>query len=125
MSSKQQDVGANVPESEPAQPPDKLKAERVQLRVEPQPPRAGQARERLEAPPGWQLASRGKALLRVRELSDSRLAGAYAGFLAQLAVQAGQPVVIELFGSQVAIRVRGTSRHGMTEAALEFARALG
>lgn len=125
MSSKQQEVCGNVPENDSTQPPDKLKAERVQLRVEPQPTTAEQVRECLEAPPGWKLASRGKALLCVRELSDARLAGAYAGFLAQLAVQAGQPVEIELTGPQVAIRVRGTSRHGMTEAALEFARALG
>lgn len=117
-----------VPDVTPARQPEqtsRLKAERVQLRVEPAPGRlkAERVQERLAAMPEWFVVGNGVG--RVRELASPHAAAAHAGFVALAAANAGQRVVIQLAGSQVTFFVRGTLRDGLTEAALDFAQALG
>jgi len=133
QSTQQQQLQPAGPGSTPDRPPapvTRLKAERVQLRAEPEtaalPARSIQ--ERLERMPGWRLVARGKAVTRVRRLQDGGTAAAYATYITQLAVRAGHPVSVDVAGPRVAVTVRGRRyggrRGGLTEEALEFARTL-
>jgi pterin-4a-carbinolamine dehydratase len=91
---------------------DRLKAERVQ--------------EKLAALPGWELASDGKGIHRVRQFPDARAAGAYVGFVHSLAGVRGQRAEITLSGRQVVVILRGRSQNrGVPEQALDFAKDLG
>jgi pterin-4a-carbinolamine dehydratase len=132
MNTQQQSQRAGPGETpdRPPVPVTRLKAERVQLRFEPEAAGlpAGRLQERLDRMPGWRLVARGKAIARVRHLQDAGTAAAYATYITQLAVRLGQPVAVELAGPRVAVTVRGRlqrgRRGGLTEEALEFARAL-
>lgn len=93
----------------------RLKAERVQ--------------EELKSMPGWGLAGEGKAIDRVREFPDHRVAHAFAGYVADAAAGAGQPVWVTQNGRQLVITLRSKARNGgygdLTDSTLAFARRLG
>jgi len=110
----------------PVPPVDSLKAERVQLAAEPYSERlkAERVQSRLKGMPGWRLAAGGKAVDRLRQFPNPRVAADFAGFLAQFASHTGQPVGVELAGQRLTITVRARGS-GLTEAVLDFAQALG
>jgi pterin-4a-carbinolamine dehydratase len=116
----------------PALFPTRLKAERVQLSAEGVVQarlKAERVQEKLRGMPGWRLMPEAKAIDRVRQFPDPATAAAYASFLAQFASRSKQPVGIELAGSRVGITLwtkpQNGRRVGLTEAVLNFARALG
>jgi pterin-4a-carbinolamine dehydratase len=114
----------------PDGPANHLKAERVQLVAQSIGGRlkAERVQEWLRATPGWRLTADGRAIDRVRQFPDARIAASYAAYLADAAAQARQVVVIELSGNRLALTVRGTNSHGrtlLTESALKFAKGLG
>ena len=129
--SKQEAVGSAgtrvLRPRQPLPPADALKAERVQLTAEPYLARlkAERVQQRLKAMPGWRLAAGGKTIDRLRQFPTPRAAAAFAGFLSELAADTGQPLGIELSGKHVTITVRARSGSDLTEAALDFAQALG
>jgi pterin-4a-carbinolamine dehydratase len=105
----------------------RLKAERVQLRIEPQ--EGGVLAERLrrlEEAPVWELDP-GRSIAWVRRFPDAGTAAAYASYLAQLAVRAGHPMEIALANQRVLVTLRGRLEGGrrgnLTEEALAFAQA--
>jgi pterin-4a-carbinolamine dehydratase len=117
---------ASTPPRPPSPPVDRLKAERVQLTVEPPPVslKAERVQERLADMPGWKLLG-ARTLSRVREFPSASLAATYAGFLTRYAINAGHPVAIQLRGSRVQLTVRPRAGFGLTEETLSFAQALG
>jgi pterin-4a-carbinolamine dehydratase len=129
--SKQQKVsstGARVLRPrQPVPPEDRLKAERVQLAGEPYSERlkAERVQQRLKAMPGWRLAAGGKSVDRLRQFPSMRVAASFAGFLTQFAAYIGQPIAVDLQGKHLTITVRARNGSGLTEAALDFAQALG
>jgi pterin-4a-carbinolamine dehydratase len=90
---------------------EKLKAERVQ--------------EKLRAMPGWQIAGEGRALSRIREFPDDRVASAFATFAGAFSARAKQPAEVTLSGSRVLVVLHARPRAGLTDAVLDFARSLG
>jgi pterin-4a-carbinolamine dehydratase len=100
----------------PPRPVEKLKAERVQLM--------------LKRAPGWKPIQKMRALRRVREFPSAQEAAVFAGFAAELAGIAGQPVDLSLAGQRVVLTLQGRpgrsrSGGGLTEEAVEFASRLG
>ena len=136
MNTQQQLTQEQVPPVGPGEFPDRppipapaarLKAERVQLRIEPQ--ESGISADRLrqlEQAPLWQLDP-GKSIAWVRRFPDAGSAAVYASYLAQLAVRAGHPMEIALANQRVLVTLRGTLESGrrgnLTEEALAFAQA--
>jgi pterin-4a-carbinolamine dehydratase len=115
----------------PVPAPTSLKAERVQLSAESPQARlkAERVQEKLRAMPGWRLVPGGWAIGRLREFPDPRSAVAYAAFLAEFASRSRQPIGIDLMGTRVGITLWTKPVHGrrvgLSEAVLNFARALG
>jgi pterin-4a-carbinolamine dehydratase len=99
----------------PPGPVDKLKAERVQ--------------ERLQAMPAWSLTHGGLAVSRVHDFPDSRVASSYASFVSDFASAMNVPVSMSLSGGRVTLKLQGSPRltghAGLTEAVLDFAEILG
>jgi hypothetical protein len=113
-----------VPARKPAPPLAKLKAERVQLEAQ-QRLKAERVQERLRAlPGGWRLLDGGQGIRRLRLFPTAHAAASHAGFVVQSAAHAGQPVAVELAGPQLGIVIRARSC-GLSDAALDFAQALG
>lgn len=92
---------------------ERLKSERVQLRL-----------KRMQ---GWKMQKGGKAIDRVRELPDAQVAASYLAFAALLARQAGLPLRASVDGDTIQIAVCGNTRHGegVIEQVLDFAEQLG
>lgn len=92
---------------------DRLKSERVQLRL-----------KRMQ---GWKMQKGGKAIDRVREFPDALVAASYLAFAALLARQAGLPLRASVNGSTIQIAVSGSVRRaeGVSEAVLDLAEQLG
>jgi pterin-4a-carbinolamine dehydratase len=93
---------------------ERLKAERVQLRL-----------KRL---PGWRMPAEGKAIDRVRKFADPLVAASYLAFAALLARRAGQPLRLSLVGSTIVIALTGRSKgaaKGLTDEVLDLAEQLG
>jgi pterin-4a-carbinolamine dehydratase len=100
-------------------------------------PTAGKSRYRLEAEkvqerlrriPGWQLIRGGRAIDRLREFPSSRVAVAYAGFVAELAATVQAHVDVLVTRGQVVVTIHGNAaRRGgaLPQAALELAEFLG
>jgi pterin-4a-carbinolamine dehydratase len=90
----------------------RLKAERVQ--------------EKLRALPGWRLLAGGKALDRVREFQDPRVAVAWAQFASLSAERAGLPAEVTVSGHRVLLILRDRIHRGaLSDAVLDFAKLLG
>lgn len=90
----------------------RLKAERVQ--------------EKLRAVPGWRLLAGGKAVDRVREFHDPRVAAAWAQFVHLYAERAGFPAEVTVSGARVLVILRDRITRGeLSTAALEAIRVLG
>lgn len=122
MNTTHQDVESQV--SRKLLPPRRPHERAVQQRL-----KSERVQEELKAMPGWGLAGEGKAIDRVREFPDHRIAHAFAGYVADAAAAAGQPVWITQSGRQLVITLRGKARNGgygdLTESTLAFARRLG
>lgn len=102
------------PAPTPAQAQQRLKAERVQLR--------------LRQLPGWKLRAGGKAIDRVRRFQDPQVAAAYLAYASLLASRFGQPLQAEVNGETVILALLSrSSRPGarITEDVLELAEQLG
>jgi len=93
---------------------ERLKAERVQLRL-----------KRL---PGWKLPAQGKAIDRVRRFEDPLVAAAYLAFASLLARAVRQPLQVSLNDGNIIIaltgRTKGTDK-GITDEVLDLAEQLG
>lgn len=91
---------------------DRLKAERIQLRL-----------ERL---PGWELSSQG--IRRFRSFPSPRAAAAYAAFAAEVVQGQGLPAAVAFQGSRISLLLRGESDQGKAEisdAVFDLAEMLG
>jgi len=105
----------------PPKPPEiliagKLKSERVE--------------ELLKAMPGWGLTLEGGAIQRIRKFPSARVAGLYAGFVADYASSRRQGVQVMLSGKQLVLTLPGTPMRngrfgGLTESVFALARQLG
>jgi len=92
----------------------RLKAERVQLRL-----------ERMR---GWKMQSEGKAIDRVRQFPDPLVAASYLAFAGLLARQTGQPLRASVSGKTIVIALTGRTKgadKGLTEEVLDLAEQLG
>jgi pterin-4a-carbinolamine dehydratase len=92
----------------------RLKAERVQLRL-----------QRLR---GWKMQSEGKAIDRVRQFPDPLVAASYLAFAGLLARQTGQPLRASVYGKTIVLALTGRSKgaeKGLTEEVLDLAEQLG
>lgn len=92
----------------------RLKSERVQLRL-----------RRL---PGWRVQPEGKAIDRVRQFSDPLVAALYLSFAGLLARQSNQPLRISMIGSTICVALTGRSTipgDGLTDEVLDLAEQLG
>ena len=98
-----------------ARDPEELKPERVQ--------------EMLQAMPGWKLDMSRKALDRVHEFSDSKVALAFAAYATELAGSARQPISVFVSGGRMGLTLHGQPRRGkkggLTLAVMELAKRLG
>ncbi|HKH46371.1 MAG TPA: hypothetical protein VKM72_17055 [Thermoanaerobaculia bacterium] len=92
---------------------ERLKSERVQLRL-----------KRL---PGWKMQPGGNAIDRVRHLPDALSAAAYLAFAALLARQLGLPLQASVQGGRIGLALSGPSKSaaGITEEVLDLAEQLG
>ena len=94
---------------------EELKPERVQ--------------EALKAMPGWKLDMNRKAIDRLYEFPDSKVALVYAAFATELAGSWRQPISILVSGGRVGLTLHGKPRRGrkggLTQAVLELAKRLG
>jgi pterin-4a-carbinolamine dehydratase len=94
----------------------KLKSERVE--------------ELLKAMPGWELSEGGGAIRRTRKFPSARVAGLYAGFVADYASSRRQGAQVTLSGKQLVLTLPGTPLRngrfgGLTESVFALARQLG
>ena len=93
---------------------ERLKAERVQLRL-----------KRL---PGWKMPAEGKAIDRVRRFDDPLVATAYLAFASLLARAVRQPLQVSLTDGNIIIALTGRTTgadKGLTEEVLDLAEQLG
>jgi pterin-4a-carbinolamine dehydratase len=92
---------------------ERLKSERVQLRL-----------KRMQ---GWKMQKGGKAIDRVREFPDAQVAASYLAFAALLVRQAGLPLRASVNGNTIQIAVSGSAgrAEGVSEAVLDLAEQLG
>ena len=118
MSEKQvvQDMGSAVSELlRPPKPPERLKAERVQLW--------------LESRPEWRLNSNGRAVSRKLDFPGPQVATAYAAFVSSFAAAVNVPVTVGVHGGRVITRVHAPAPLGChddsTDLVLGFAGMLG
>ncbi len=94
----------------PPGPVSKLKSERVQEEL---------------AAMGWRPDPGVRTFDRALKFPASRVAGAYAAFVSELADQCGQPCTVTLRGKQVTVTLLGQGgKDGWTKAALNFAKRL-
>ena len=103
----------------PPKPPElligKLKSERVE--------------ELLKALPGWELFE-GGGIQRKRKFPSARVAGLYAGFVADFASSRRQSALVTLSGKNLVVTLLGTPLRngrfgGLTESVFTLARHLG
>ena len=97
-----------------SQAQERLKAERVQLRL-----------KRMQ---GWKMLGEGKAIDRVRQFSDPLVASSYLAFASLLARQVNQPLRVSVVGSTIVLALTGRSKgpdRGITEGVLDLAEQLG
>jgi pterin-4a-carbinolamine dehydratase len=95
----------------PQQAQQRLKAERVQLR--------------LNQMPTWRMKSGGKAIDRIRQFPDALTAASYLAFAALLARQSGQRLWASVHGSTITVTLPGRTKGGLTEETLNLAEQLG
>jgi len=79
--------------------------------------------------PGWKLDMSRKALDRVHEFSDSKVALAFAAYATELAGSARQPISVFVSGGRMGLTLHGQPRRGkkggLTLAVMELAKRLG
>ncbi len=93
---------------------ERLKAERVQLRL-----------KRMQ---GWKMLAEGKAIDRVRQFKDPLVAASYLAFASLLARQVNQPLRVSVVGGTMVLALTGRSKgpdKGITEEVLDLAEQLG
>lgn len=93
---------------------ERLKAERVQLR--------------LKQMSGWKMLAAGKAIDRVRQFPDPLVAASYLTFASLLARQVNQPLRVSVVGSTIVLALTGRAKgpdRGITEGVLDLAEQLG
>src|SRR5688572_30581369 len=100
----------------PPRRPGKLKSERVE--------------EMLRAMPDWSLSATGKAIQRTRKFPSARVAGLYAGYVADFASTRRQGAQVLLSGRQVVLTLPGVPLRngrfgGLTEKVFALAQQLG
>jgi hypothetical protein len=106
-----------------------LKAERVQIAQVEERLKAERVQLRLKRMPGWGVALQGRGIDRVKDLGTAESAADYAGFVLRKAARESQVVRVELRGTRLVITVIGLphlgARGGITENLLDFAVTLG
>jgi pterin-4a-carbinolamine dehydratase len=93
---------------------ERLKAERVQLRL-----------KRMR---GWKMVGDGKAIDRLRTFESPLVAAAYLAFASLVARQAGQPLRVSMADGNIVLALTGRAKgsdKGLTEAVLDLAEQLG
>lgn len=99
----------------PPRPPERLKAERVQLW--------------LESKPEWRLNYNGTALSRMLDFPGAQVATAYAAFVSSFAAAVNVPLTVGIHGGRVITRVHAPAPLGChddsTDLVLGFAEMLG
>jgi pterin-4a-carbinolamine dehydratase len=100
----------------PPRRPGKLKSERVE--------------ELLRAMPDWSLSASGKAIQRTRKFPTPRVAGLFAGYVADFASSRRQGAHVMLSGRQVVVALPGVPLRngrfgGLTEKVFALAQQLG
>lgn len=95
----------------PQQAQQRLKAERVQLR--------------LNQMPTWRVKPGGKVIDRVRQFPDALTAASYLAFAALLARQSGQRLWASVHGNTITVSLPGRAKGGLTEETLDLAEQLG
>ena len=95
----------------PGQVQQRLKAERVQLR--------------LKQMPSWRVQPGGKVIDRVRQFPDALTAASYLAFAALLARQSGQRLWASVQGNTITVSLPGRAKGGLTEETLNLAEQLG
>lgn len=95
----------------PQQAQQRLKAERVQLR--------------LKQMPTWRVQSGGRVIDRVRQFPDALTAASYLAFAALLARQSGQRLWASVHGNTITVSLPGRAKGGLTEETLDLAEQLG
>jgi pterin-4a-carbinolamine dehydratase len=110
-----QGLKAERVQTELAAPAARLKAERVQLR--------------LQQMPGWGLTLQGKALDRAREFKHEEDAVDYATLALRMASRERYPVRVQIAGKSILVTLhdhpRQGVRGGITDKLLDFAASLG
>jgi pterin-4a-carbinolamine dehydratase len=110
-----QELKAERVQTEPAAPAARLKAERVQLR--------------LQQMPGWRLALKGQALDRARQFQHDEDAVDYATLALRMASRERYPVRVHVAGKSILLTLhdhpRPGVRGGITDQLLDFAASLG
>jgi hypothetical protein len=108
------DTLGNVMAGLQSQAQQRLKSERVQLR--------------LKRMPGWRMQPGGRAIDRVRQISDPLAAALYLAFAGVLARQSNQPLRVLMTGSTICVALTGRSASpgdGLTNDVLDLAEQLG
>lgn len=108
------DAVGNAMSKSGAQASERLKAERVQLRL-----------QRIR---GWKMQPEGKAIDRVRQFPDPLVAASYLAFAGLLARQTGQPLRASVYGKTIILALTGRAKgaeKGITEEVLDLAEQLG
>ena len=95
----------------PQQAQQRLKAERVQLR--------------LNQMPTWKVKPGGKVIDRVRQFPDALTTASYLAFAALLARQSGQRLWASVQGNTITVSLPGRAKGGLTEETLDLAEQLG
>lgn len=100
----------------PPRRPNSLKSERVE--------------EMLKAMPDWSLSASGKAIERTRKFPTSRVAGLFAGYVADFASSRRQGAQVTLSGRKVVLTLPGVPLRngrfgGLTEKVFALAQQLG
>jgi pterin-4a-carbinolamine dehydratase len=110
-----QSLKAERVQTELAAPAARLKAERVQLR--------------LQKMPGWELAFEGQALGRARQFHHEEDAVDYATLALRMASRERYPVRIQIAGKSILLTLHDHPRQGVpgriTDKLLDFAASLG
>ena len=126
-------AGAEAGVLEPEGDPEDLKSERVQ-----EPLMASVVQERLSSErlqawlvgrPGWQMASSGRAIQRMKAFPTPEVAAQYSAFVTGYAGVLGLPVAVNVLGGQVEVTLHARREHGrlspLTEPVLVLAEQIG
>lgn len=117
----------------PEENPEDLKSERVQEPLMASVVQERISNERLQTwllgRPGWQMASTGKAIQRMKVFPAPEVAAHYSAFVTGYAGALGLPAAVNVLGGQVEVTLHARREHGrlapLTEPVLVLAEQIG